>query len=247
MKAGMTIKWLDSTDSTQSEVQRQSDRLDNLSVIAARRQTAGRGQRGNRWLSGAGENLTFSVLVRPGNDGIPPVPVSGQFRISQVAALAVCDLLREEDIPAMIKWPNDVYVGDRKICGMLIENTLAGNEVSTSIIGIGINVNQTEFDPSLMNPVSMRKATGRLFDPKTLLERFCPLFMARWRQAPVRLQNDWLTFLFRRNERHSYTDLRTGQVFEGTIKGISPNGLLEMEMPDGSLDVFAFKEISYIL
>lgn len=247
MKGGMTIKWLDSVDSTQNAVQRLLDRLDNLSVIAAIEQTAGRGQRGNRWAAAPGRNLTFSVLVRPGNDGIPAVPARRQFLISQVASLAVCDLLREEGIHPAVKWPNDVYVGDRKICGMLVENALAGDRIRSSIIGIGINVNQTEFAPELMNPTSMKKATGRSFDPEMLLERFCALFMARWEQDPQRLQEDWLAAMYRKDERHSYTDCQTGAVFEGTIKGISPSGLLTLEMPDGSIRDFGFKEISYIL
>ena len=247
MKGGMTINWFDTVDSTQNAVQRQADTLDNLSVIAAREQTAGRGQRGNRWKARPGENLTFSVLLRPGEDGIPCIPVHGQFLVSQAASLAVRDLLREEGIAAAVKWPNDIYVGDRKICGMLIENTLAGDRIRTSVIGIGINVNQSEFDPELMNPTSMKKVTGREFDLPTLLERFCRLFLHRWAQPSEALQGDWLEALYRKDERRSYTDCRSGTVFEGTIKGISESGLLRMEMPDGSICDFGFKEISYIL
>lgn len=247
MKGDMTIKWLDSVDSTQNAVQRQMETLDNLSVIAAVSQTAGRGQRGNRWKASPGENLTFSVLLRPGEDGIPAMEARDQFFISQLTALAVCDLLREEGLAPMVKWPNDIYVGDRKICGMLVENMLAGERIRTSVIGIGINVNQTAFDPELMNPTSMKKLSGRSFDTARLLERFCLLFPARWEQDPQRLQEDWLAVLYRRNERRPYTDCRTGIVFEGTIKGISTDGRLAVEMPDGSVCYFAFKEISYIL
>ena len=247
MKGGMTIIWLDTVDSTQNEVQRQADTLDNLSVIAAIRQTSGRGQRGNRWHSPAGENLTFSVLLRPGEDGIPELPAGRQFLISQVATLAVRGLLQEAGIPSSVKWPNDIYVGDKKICGMLVENALAGGKVRTSVIGIGVNVNQTVFDPELMNPVSMKKLTGQAYDPVRLLERFCDLFMIRLKQESHRLQADWLAVLYRKGERCRFTDCRTAAVFEGTIKGISQIGLLEVEMPDGSIQEFGFKEISYIL
>ena len=247
MKADMTINWLDSVDSTQDAVLRHIGDLDNLSVIAAREQTAGRGQRGNRWKSRPGENLTFSVLLRPGEDGLPSVPARGQFVLSQSASLSVCDLLREAGITAAVKWPNDIYVGDKKICGMLVENALAGGKVRTSVIGIGVNVNQTVFDPELMNPVSMKKLTGQSYDPIRLLERFCDLFMIRLKQESHRLQADWLAVLYRKGERCRFTDCRTAAVFEGTIKGISQIGLLEVEMPDGSIQEFGFKEISYIL
>ena len=247
MKGGMTIIWLDTVDSTQNEVQRQADTLDNLSVIAAIRQTSGRGQRGNRWHSPAGENLTFSVLLRPGEDGIPELPAGRQFLISQVATLAVRGLLQEAGIPSSVKWPNDIYVGDRKICGMLVENALAGGRIRTSVIGIGVNVNQTVFDPELMNPTSMKKATGLDHDPAALLERFCALFRDGWRRSPCVVHEEWLAALYRRDERRSYTDCRSGEVFEGTIRGVAGDGRLRVEMPDGSLCDFGFKEISYIL
>ena len=247
MKGGMTIKWIDTVDSTQDEVQRHLQELDNLSVVAAREQTAGRGQRGNRWKARPGENLTFSILLRPGADGVPAVAVRDQFRISEAASLAVRDLLAENGVGARIKWPNDLYVGDRKICGMLIENTLAGGQIAASVIGIGINVNQTEFDPELMNPVSMRRLTGRSYDNAALLERFLAFFTERLIQDPETLRRAWLEVLYRRGERHAYTDCRSGEVFEGTIKGISGSGLLEVEMPDQSVRCFGFKEIGYIL
>ena len=247
MKGGMTIKWIDTVDSTQDEVQRHLQELDNLSVVAAREQTAGRGQRGNRWLARPGENLTFSLLLRPGEDGIPAIPAGRQFLVSQVASLALRDLLEKEGVGVRIKWPNDIYAGDRKICGMLVENTLRGGQILASIIGIGLTVNQVRFDPRLMNPTSMARITGRTFSPENLLEDFLSLFLSRWRQSPEVIQKDWLAALYRRDERRPYTDCRTGEVFEGTIKGISGSGLLEVEMPDGSIRAFAFKEISYIL
>ena len=155
MKNKHDIIWLEEVDSTNEEARRRISDIDNLSVVSAVRQTAGRGQRGNRWQSADGENLTFSIVLKFGADQLESMAASGQFVISEVAALSVVDFLARHDIEAKIKWPNDIYVGDKKICGILIENALKGNCLSHSIVGIGLNVNQTVFDPSLPNPTSM--------------------------------------------------------------------------------------------
>ena len=157
----LPIQWLETTDSTNSDVRRGLDTLANLSVIAARFQTAGRGQGSHTWLSPKDENLTFSILLRFGKDTIPEFPASEAVRITQVATLAVHDFLLSEGVESRIKWPNDIWVGERKICGMLIENILDGALVRSSIVGIGINLNQDSFDPSLPNPVSLSMLTGR--------------------------------------------------------------------------------------
>ncbi|MBQ2068810.1 MAG: biotin--[Bacteroidales bacterium] len=118
------INWFDTLDSTQEEVRRHISELDNLSVTAALYQTSGKGQRGNRWNSEKSRNLMFSILLRPGLGGVPEVPAPGQFFISLVASLAVHATLQDYGISSKIKWPNDIYAGNKKICGMLIENTL---------------------------------------------------------------------------------------------------------------------------
>lgn len=165
------IRWLDTTDSTNSDIRRGLDGLANLSVIAARFQTAGRGQGTHTWLSPKDENLTFSILIRFGVDGIPILPVADAVRISYIATLSIHDFLAEEGVESRIKWPNDIWVGDRKICGMLIENILDGPNVGCSIVGIGINLNQESFDASLPNPVSLYMLTGRKYDLPATLQR----------------------------------------------------------------------------
>ena len=163
------IQWLESVDSTNLEVRRRIDELDNLSVIAARFQTAGRGQGSHTWLSPVGENLTFTLLLRFGDGGISGLKASEAVRITQMATLSVFDFLADEGITARIKWPNDIWVGDKKICGMLIENILDGANVSASIIGIGFNLNQKAFDPALPNPVSLHQLTGKLYTTDSAL------------------------------------------------------------------------------
>ena len=145
MKAEIPITWAEVVDSTNSWASREMSVIDKMSVFAALYQTAGRGQRGNKWHSATGENLTFSIVLRFGNSLTGNVRAMDQFIITEVSALAVADFLTDKGADVRIKWPNDIYVRDRKICGMLIENSLRGDEVATSIVGIGINLNQRDF------------------------------------------------------------------------------------------------------
>ena len=165
------IIWHDEIDSTNSEARRHLTDLDNLSVIAACYQTAGRGQGDHTWTSVKGENLTFSVVLKYGPGQLH---AKDSLLITQVTTLALRRLLLSKGIDADIKWPNDIYVMGRtkKICGILIENTMHGDDVTASIIGIGLDVNQTDFDPSLPNPVSMKQMTAKTYDTRVLLEEF---------------------------------------------------------------------------
>lgn len=243
----VTIKWLETVDSTQEAIRRGLPDLANLSVVAARNQTAGRGQRGNKWNTRPGENLTFSILLRPGMDGIPAITVADSFRISEISALAVRTALEDFGIHTWIKWPNDIYAGDRKICGMLIENILQGGLVAGSIIGIGLNVNQTDFDPELPNPESMARLSGRSFATEAVLQTILGHFCFLLTSDPSDIRERFLDVLYRKEQWHSYTDCATGEVFEGMIKGISKRGLLRVGMPDGRIREFGFKEIAYII
>ncbi len=157
MKSNPDIIWLDVAESSNDEARRAIDSLDNLSVVAVRCQTKGRGQRTNTWETAPGQNLTFSVVLK--DFEILP---KEQIAISQITALSVVDFLRMHGIESNIKLPNDIYVGNKKICGILIENSICSNRLRWSIVGIGINVNQTTFPSSLPNPTSI------------LLEKDCP-------------------------------------------------------------------------
>ena len=189
------IMWFNSVDSTNEEARRHISEIDNLSVLSAYEQTSGRGQRGNTWSSNAGENLLFSVVLKfsPEDSGLGGLDACDQFLLNEIAALSVVDFLRLHDIQAQIKWPNDVYVGSRKICGILIENSIRGNWLSSSIIGIGLNINQRNFDVNLPNPTSMvlcqtdlschsdssqchSERSDESFDIRTCLEEFMDIF-----------------------------------------------------------------------
>ena len=179
MESKTDIIWLERVDSTNDEARRHISEIDNLSVVSALEQTKGRGQRGNRWSSQPGENLTFSLVVKDFR-----IKANEQSAISQTTALSLTDLLSRHEIKARIKWPNDIYAGDEKICGILIENSLKGSEIDWSIIGIGLNVNQTTFPEDLPNPTSMKLCTGNSnpYNTREILEEFMGIFTGYYRE-----------------------------------------------------------------
>ena len=161
--AGADILWLETVDSTNSELRKRISGLDNLSIVATRAQTAGRGQGTHTWFATPGKNLTFSILYR--FEGACALAASDALLITQVTTLALRDYLLAHGVQARIKWPNDIWVDDRKICGILIENAVEGGRVRESIVGIGLNLNETDWPAELPNPVSLHELTGRSYDP----------------------------------------------------------------------------------
>lgn len=260
MKSKHDIIWVDETDSTNEEARRRFSDLDNLSVLSAHCQTSGRGQRGNTWESEAGKNLTFSIVIKygapvTGSDlFIPHFRAVDQFSISETTALSIVDLLGLHGISAKIKWPNDIYAGNRKICGILIDNSLSGNLLSHSVIGVGLNVNQTVFAPILPNPTSMLLSGADVQSLPELLEEFTFIFKNYCRRylnitgGLSRLRKLYLSQLWRYDEPARFIDTSAGREFQGRIKGINDIGLLIVEdMEKGELKEFAFKEIAYVI
>ena len=246
MENKIRIKWLQEVDSTNNVLLRHIRDYDNLSVVAAVNQTAGRGQRGNRWLSAPGDNLTFSLLLKPES-----LPAREVMAVTALATLAVRDTLRGEKVEAVIKWPNDIYVGKRKICGMLVENGLAGPDIAWSVVGIGINLNQTVFPVEVLNPTSLKRLTGRSYELEPFLEKVCQAIEALLPELETPegrngLLSAYERDLFQKDSPAPYRDLASGKEFTGTILGITPEGLLRVEA-EGRERTFGFKEISYIL
>ncbi|MBO8445183.1 MAG: biotin--[acetyl-CoA-carboxylase] ligase [Bacteroidetes bacterium] len=246
------IIWHECLDSTNDEALRHLYSLDNMSVIAAECQTAGRGQRGNAWESAPGDNLTFTVVMKFGDGALPALQASMQFLISEVTALAVSSFLEENGIRTLVKWPNDIYSGDRKICGILIENRVRGEMLSSSVCGIGLNLNQTTFPPDIPNPVSMKLETGKNFDSKASLRRLMDIFSELLGTAlspggHEKTESLYLSHLYRKDSLHRFIDCTSGTTFEGIIRGISPAACLLVEIPDYGLRAFSFKEIQYII
>ena len=215
-------------------------------MICAERQTAGRGQRGHTWTSPEGVNLLFSVVLCP-----TFLPAGEQFLLSQAVALALVDTLGTCGIDARIKWTNDIYVGDRKIVGILLEHNLAGGALSRTIVGIGLNVNQTEFDPALPNPTSMRLLAGRAFDRdevlRVLYERLMDRYAELERSGGEALQQAYRKALYRLDERQRFRDPASGAEFEAVIRGVRPAGDLLLEHADGTLRTYLFREVEFVI
>lgn len=215
------------------------------SLLTARRQTAGRGQRGNRWESEPGESLLFSLVVEPTR-----IRVDRQFRISEMAALAASDAIRESTgggVPCVVKWPNDLYVGNRKIGGILIEHALQSEYLSRSVIGIGINVRQRAFDPSLPNPTSIALCCRGEESPvpDEVLRCFCRAFSRRYEQEEERLHADFMGRLWRGDGGfYDYRDVASGERFQATVAGVDRHaGELTLRETDGTERRYWFKEV----
>ena len=215
-------------------------------VIRADTQSAGRGQFGSRWESAAGKNLTFSVILYPGW-----LDIRAQFYLSMAVALAIHDAVSDLNpgaLPVRIKWPNDLYIGDRKTAGILIQNSISGTHIQSSIVGIGLNINQLEFDPTLPNPTSLALAFGQNFDREQIdgllfecLERRYLQLKAGHHEA---LQNAYEALLFRRGVESTFRASATQQVFTGIILGVTDSGQLRVLAEQGERQ-FAVKEIQY--
>ena len=239
----MKTLWLETVDSTNSEALRRLPELADGTVLAARDQTAGRGQRGNTWFTEPGKNLTFSIVLK----GLP-LGASQAVRLNFLTSVAVASFLESQGLKPAVKWPNDIYVEGRKICGMLIENTLGpGGQLMASVIGIGINVNQTEF-PQLANATSMTLCTEKEYDLEPALEAFLAVFEG-WlsRLDQEELLAAYSSRLFRKGVSAPYHDLLTGRQYRGVIQGVEPDGRLHIRDMEGNDLYYRFKEVSYIL
>lgn len=236
---------LDETSSTnnflRSLVGKES--LPEGSVVVSEYQTAGRGQVGNSWESEGGKNLMFSVILYPDF-----LPANRQFLISQIAALSVKETLDTYVGDITVKWPNDIYWRDQKICGMLIENDLTGHSLYCSVIGIGININQQQFVSDAPNPVSLTQITGKEYDREEVLSRFLNRLYTRYlallSEQEDDIRRDYMAALYHRDGFHPYRDDQGD--FQACIHDIEPTGHLILELPDGERRRYAFKEVSVV-
>jgi BirA family transcriptional regulator, biotin operon repressor / biotin---[acetyl-CoA-carboxylase] ligase len=207
-------------------------------------QTKGRGQRGNFWESEEGKNITFSILTYP-----TFVEVYDHFYLSKVVANGMVQALGQYGIEARIKWPNDIYVGDLKVAGILIENGLMGNNLSHSIWGIGLNVNQRVFASDAPNPVSMVQVLSGELDRNEVLHAVLGAidgWYAKLRAGALAdIDAYYFGALYRR--KGVYEFVADGERFRASIRGIEHTGELVLEDEHGVLRSFAFKEVSFIL
>ena len=240
------ILWLKETDSTNNHLRRLLDKeqLPEGSLVVTDFQTAGKGQVGNSWESEAGENLMFSILLYPDF-----IPANRQFLISQIASLSVKETLDAYTDFIQVKWPNDIYWKDRKICVMLIENDLSGQLLYCSIIGIGLNLNQSLFRSNAPNPISLTQITGKKYDREEVLNRFLRIFFQYYclllqeKEEEVRIA--YMQALYHGEGYHRYRDGQ-GQ-FEARIQAIEPTGHLILQLRDGEQRRYAFKEVTTLV
>ena len=261
---------LDEVDSTNNFL-RHLDTSDDrrMTLVTAEFQSAGRGSGENRWESAKGENLLFSLRVMPRN-----LPVRRMFAISEATALAIRESLTltlskgEEILPLApcplpltppkvgrgitIKWPNDIYFGDSKVAGMLIENDLQGARVRSSVIGIGINVNQRRFVSDAPNPRSLADIAGHDIEWRLVLERFMERFIHYINiidegkdNALDALHEDYKRHLYRRGEEHKYVD-EMG-TFCATLVDVEPSGHLVLQDKEGTLRRYEFKQVRFLI
>ncbi len=214
-----------------------------LTVATAELQTAGRGATG-RWESAQGENLLFSLLTHP-----VMLDAADIFLLSQTACLAICKALERYGEGVSIKWPNDIYWGDRKLVGILIENELAARKVSDSIVGVGVNVNQRRFPLGLPNPTSLALELGHEVERGEVLEgiveEFSALYDALRHGKGERIKEEYLSRLYRRGEACLYRD-RDGE-FRATLLTVETDGHLVLRDGGGTLRRYAFKEVNFII
>lgn len=239
---------LPEVDSTNSWLARNAASIAETTLVAAREQTAGRGQRGNTWEAEPGANLTFSVLWRPAS-----FDPARQFAISEAFALAIADTLADlYGIEARVKWPNDIYVGDRKLCGILIEHAVIGRRIERTIAGAGININQTVFRSPAPNPVSVAQITGRKHPLPEALEavaaaidrRFAAIEAEDQREA---LHTEFMSRMWRADGRPYPFREPGGEPFDAVIEGVEPDGILLLRDTAGRLRRYAFKQAEFLL
>lgn len=221
----------------------QKESLPEGTVVIADYQDAGQGLGGTTWFSEPGSNLLMSVVFRPDF-----LPVRKIYLISKSIALAIKDFLTEEGIPAKIKWPNDIYADDKKICGVLIENSLRGSVILQSICGIGLNINQQIFPKEIPNAVSMKMITGKTYSVDECRVKLCRHLEKRYLQIKSQnfnlINNDYLKSLHRFYEMEPYESLT--EKFNGQIIDVEDEGRLVVKKENGTILRFAFKEIRFL-
>lgn len=256
---GQKIICLTQTDSTNSYLTRLSakEKLPEGTVVITQMQEQGRGQRGTMWESDAGKNLTLSIFLKP--NFLKP---DEQFNLSKAVALGVAEFVHLCLTPhpspqgegnkrgeVAIKWPNDIYIGNKKVAGVLIENSVSGNSLSQCIAGIGINVNQKFFSDELPNPTSLKLVAGKYFDLDECLSQLCSCIESRYLQFKANhfeeINEDYLKNIYRFNEWANYN--YKGDILKAKITGVTKIGKLVLEKENREKLECDFKEVEFTL
>lgn len=243
---------LEETDSTNRYLNQLCNQhpssIPEFTTVSARFQTAGKGQRGNSWESEKDKNLLFSVVLYPDF-----LEAKRQFILSQIVSLAIKEELDNWTSNISIKWPNDIYYKDLKICGILIENDLNGCHIGRCICGIGLNINQEKFLSDAPNPISLKQITGEEYNCKEILSRIILRLQTYYKELKSQqfdifseeIHARYTRSLFRREGLHTYEDCH-GK-FLAQLLRVEPDGRFVVEDESGTIRSYLFKEVQYIL
>jgi len=219
-----------------------SSSLSEGTVVWTLKQFKGKGQRGSSWQSETSKSLTFSLLLKPSF-----LLISKAFDLSICVALAIHDCLNELRPGFQIKWPNDIYFENKKIAGVLIENQITKSRYHQAVVGIGLNVNQDEFN-DLPNAISLKQIVGVEFPLEKVMERLCETLEARYLQLRAgkfeALKQEYLSKLYRFQETHFFKS--HNEIIQGSIVDVLRNGRLQVELSDGEFRDFDIKEIEFL-
>ncbi len=255
MKKRYHLPEVRSTNTYLLDLLAQGTTLPDTTVIYTLRQTAGRGQMGNSWESEPDKNILFSMLLCP-----TFLPIREQFLLSQICSLGIVEALDElvrtqhlqDEVKLSIKWPNDIYAGDGKLCGILIENRLMGGTLQHSVLGVGINVNQEKWIGNAPNPVSL-KMLGIQTDPLTVLDLVTRHIVELYHslrddiEMAVTIRKRYMQRLYRKDGYYAYYDPAKDEHFDAEIAGVDPQGPLMLRLPSGVVRSYWFKEVRFVL
>tara|TARA_B100000900_G_scaffold285120_1_gene244349 strand:+ start:4484 stop:5227 length:744 start_codon:yes stop_codon:yes gene_type:complete len=215
--------------------------LPDGTVVWSPLQTQGKGQRGKSWLSEEGKSLSFSIVFKP------KVNVSEQYFLNKAISLGVCEGVAFLGVKSKIKWPNDIYVGNKKLAGILIENSLRGRLLQDVIVGVGVNINQEEFPKYLPNPVSLKQVLQQTFDIEVVLKEFCYYIEKRYMQFMAghfeKIDADYHNVLYRHQQMQTF---QVGnERFEAQIVAVDKAGKIKL-LHQGHTAVYAMGEVEFV-
>ena len=221
-----------------------TDSAEHGAVVLTHYQKNGKGQAENHWESEANKNLLASIILFPDF-----IPADKQFYLSKITSLAITDLLEMYSDNITIKWPNDIYYRNKKIAGILIENSVKGNFLTSTILGMGINVNQEKFISGAPNPVSLKQITGKELDIYKLAQQLISK-IHQWYEMLDSGQLNEIDFvyrnkLFRKKQWAWYK--KNGKKFKARITGTGELGQLFLEDPEGKTKAYFFKEVEFVI
>jgi BirA family transcriptional regulator, biotin operon repressor / biotin---[acetyl-CoA-carboxylase] ligase len=236
---------LDNVDSTNNYLKKLcvEKSVDEGTVIMAAYQNAGKGQGKNSWHAEKGENLTVSILFNP------LIKAIDHFMISEFISLGIIDTLAFLGIASQIKWPNDIYAGDKKIAGILVENSIMNNTIFQTIVGIGLNVNEEDFPVELPNPTSIKLLLNKETDIREILNVLVKNLFERYtiiKEGKFKILHDeYNSLLYRKNLLRNYNS--EDKEFTALLIGVGMSGEMKLKMEDGFVKEYLFGEVKMII